>query len=127
MESSGREILLDTNFLLDCLKYGIHLSEIERLMDEKFEILVPMNVISELESLNLKGKERERRKVTLKLIENFKKIELEGKVDESILDYALKNRKRCLVCTNDGDLKSELRKSGVPVIFIRGKSHLEKI
>ena len=121
---SSIPVLLDSNFLISCILFKIRIENIHELVDFKHKIVIPENVLEELRNLNIKGEERISRDLALKIVERYEVIKLEGEVDSSILDFAEKNR--CVVCTNDRELKKKLKKIGVPVIFIRGKSHLQK-
>jgi len=79
-----KSALLDTNFILTCIKQKIDFFEELRFMG--FEIIIPDRVIDELKKL--------KQTLALKLLEknNFKKIILIGKdVDNSIINYAKKN------------------------------------
>ncbi len=91
-------------------------------MDEAHEVMVPQNVCEELEQLPLKGREKEAQKTMLSILEGYPVLPLQGKVDASLLEYARTHR--CIVCTNDRVLRSELRKIGRRTIFVRARSHL---
>lgn len=111
------DVILDTNFLLLPGRFKLRLESIQEVVQKKFEIVIPTNVISELERIKLTGSDKASKEIALKLSERYKKINLEGPVDKSILEYA-KNHK-CIVATNDMKLKSELREIQVPVIFMK--------
>ncbi len=124
-----KTIILDTNFLMIPYKYHIDIfSEIERLVPETHKIATLSSVVKELDSIVNRsgGSERIAARIALKLIE--KKgvgiIECKGKVDSSIINFAL-NNKYAVVCTNDKELKEKLKESGISIIFMRGKSRLE--
>jgi len=111
-----KSALLDTNFILTCIKQKIDFFEELRFMG--FEIIIPDRVIDELKKL--------KQTLALKLLEknNFKKIILIGKdVDNSIINYAKKNPE-ILVATLDKELSNKLKNRK---IIIRGKKKLEII
>jgi len=123
MASLNKLVLLDTNFVLSCYKFGINLEEIDRIVDEAHEIVVPENVLRELKHLNLKGKDEEARKTMLTILNRYPVLPLHNKVDASLLEYAQLHD--CIVCTNDRNLRKKLKKMGKKTIFVRGRSHLE--
>ncbi|MEK6823875.1 MAG: PIN domain-containing protein [Nanoarchaeota archaeon] len=108
--------LLDTNFILTCIKQKIDFFEELEFMGLK--ILIPEEVIDELKKLKQSS--------ALKLLEknNFSKINLAGKnVDNSIINYSKKNPE-ILVATLDRELQKKLKNRK---IIIRGKKKLEII
>ena len=123
MASSTKLVLLDTNFILSCYRFRIFLEEIDHLVDEVHEIVVPTNVLEELNRLTLTGKDEEARKVMLKVLEPYTTLPLEGKVDTSFLEYAQEHD--CIICTNDKPLRKILKKKGIKTIFVRARSHLK--
>jgi rRNA-processing protein FCF1 len=63
----------------------------------------------------------------LKLIseKNFRTIESNNpKADDAIFEFACKNKRDVIVCTNDMLLRKRLQKQGVRTIGLRGKSRL---
>ncbi len=116
-------VLLDTNFVLSCYRFGIRLEEIDSLLDEAHEICVPENVLEELKRLPLKGKEREARSIMLAVIARYPVLPLQGRVDESLICYAREHD--CVVCTNDRQLRKRLRTLGRRSLFVRSRSHLD--
>ena len=122
MASSTRLVLLDTNFILSCYRFRIYLEEIDRLIDEVHKIVVPANVLKELNQLTLTGKDEEARKTMLKVLDSYTTLPLEGRVDTSLLEFAREHD--CIICTNDKPLRKALRKMGIRTIFVRARSHL---
>lgn len=119
-------VLLDANFLMIPETYGIDIfSELDRLLDKKYELVAPEVVIGELKHLKEKGDSSERKaaRIALELAERAKIIESENPADEEILK--LSQEKNCVVGTNDSNLRKKLRDKGIPVIYIRQKSHLD--
>ncbi len=113
---------MDTNFILSCYRFRIYLEEIDHLIDEVHEIVVPANVLEELKRLTLTGKDEEARKTMLKVLDSYTTLPLEGKVDTSLLEFAREHD--CIICTNDKPLRKVLRKMGIRTIFVRARSHL---
>ena len=110
-----KTIILDTNFLIDCVKYKIDLfTEINRICSFDYKLAVLSSTILELErlkptSLNL----------IKKFIEKMEVIRSEGYVDKILIDLSNKD---IIIATHDQELKRRLKG---PVIIIRQKKYLE--
>lgn len=118
-------VILDTSFIISCINYKIDFLDSLAELLPGYELIVPIQVLVELEKLSLdkktKVKDREAAKLGLKLLAEVKKIKLEKKyVDLGILDY-MQNHQDDFVATVDKKLKRKLRK----VVVIRGKKKLE--
>ena len=114
-----KKILLDTSFLIDLVKFRIHLEEIGKLVEEKHEFYIPIQVTDEL-----KKKKTWYAKAALKLIEslNLNIVENEEKdADKAILSLTNENT---LVATNDKKLRTKLKKFGIKTIYLKGKKYL---
>ena len=119
------QVIADTSFLMIPGIFGVDIiSELGRILGRRYELLITGPVIRELEKISKKGKPRERAaaKMGLLIAKGWKLIDDEGGADESILKLAAK--KKCPVGTADGDLRKELRKIGIPVIYLRERSYL---
>lgn len=117
------KIILDTNFLIYCAKQKIdYVEEIGKLLSERYEIVIPIQVVDELEKLKLnekKLKDREAAELALQLLEakKIRKIEASGKTaDESAIKLAREDKKN-IVCTADRGIRKDLGKAIIP----RGK------
>ena len=117
--------LLDTNFLLTCSKQKIDLFEF--LNNEGFQILIPKQVLSELEGILIskkKAKFKDDAALSIKIIEknNFILIDIEGKtVDKGIINYANKN-KDVIIATLDKEIQKKTKNKK---LIIKGKKMLE--
>ncbi|MDI6707615.1 MAG: twitching motility protein PilT [Candidatus Thermoplasmatota archaeon] len=112
------KVLVDTNALLAIFQFKLNLEkELDRLLG-KYEILVPTCVIQELKKLRAKHA-----KSALKLAERYIKTELNGKVDNAILELAKEGN--IVVATNDRALRKKLRANKIPVVFLRARKKLE--
>ena len=121
-----RRVILDTNFLIDCIRFKIDLDEIDRLIDEEYKIFIPSTVLRELEKMS-KGKTEAGNiaKIVLKLIgqKEFKIINMKGRnTDESIIKSVEKND---VVGTNDVELKKKLKTLRNKTIYLRAKKYLD--
>ncbi|AHF81335.1 type II toxin-antitoxin system VapC family toxin [Thermococcus paralvinellae] len=124
-------VLVDTNFLLVPGQFGVDIiSELNRILDVKFEIAVPNIVLDELNVIEhkAKGKDLMAIRMAKKLVERFKVVEIgkfgEKPTDVQIYEFAVKNP-NVVVCTNDKLLKKKLREKGIPVVYLRQKKILE--
>lgn len=126
-----KRVLLDTNFILACVKQKIDFFEDIKFMGIK--ILIPKQVINELKKVvNSKKKlhSRNNAEIALKILEkeknSFKKIDLlnYGKnTDKRIKNFADKNE-NLIVATLDRELKSKMKNQK---LTIREKKKLEVI
>lgn len=120
-----KKIILDTNGLMIPGQFGVEiLSELERLGFDS--LIVPKPVVLELEKLSTEARGLDRRaaRIALSLIKDkrFEILEAEGKVDDLIVDLAIKLG--AAVLTNDIELKKRLCSKNVSVVYLRGKNHL---
>ena len=123
------KILLDTNFILSCVKQKIDFFSLaEEMFDEKLEWVVPKEVLEELKDLTERKKEKVADKqaadLSLQILERAgsERIELRNKnVDKGIIDY-LKKHPDFVLATLDKKLKLY---AGVRILTIRNKKSLE--
>jgi|TARA_B100001971_G_C18256434_1_gene582560 rRNA-processing protein FCF1 len=123
--------ILDTNFILTCVKQKIDFFEEIKFMG--MEILIPKQVINELKKVVNSKKKLHFRKdaeLSLKLLEkeknSFKKIDLlkYGKnTDKRLKNFTEKN-KNIIIATLDRELKNKIKN---PKLVIREKNKLEVI
>ena len=96
-----KAIVLDTNFLVYCVKFRIDLfSEIQRICNFKYKICILDSTIKELEKIEVINAKKEN-------------------VDEELIDLS---KKDCIIATQDLALKKQLKEA---VIIIRQKRYLE--
>ena len=118
------KVILDTNFLIYCAKEKLdYIEEINNILNEGFDLVVPEQVIGELKRLKIKakkGKDKDACDLALKILDK-KKINIvrpSGKsVDDAIMQLAQKNSKN-IVCTLDREMRWEL---GRVILVSRGK------
>jgi len=116
------KILLDTNFLIDVVRYKIDFDEIGELAGGKLTVVKP--VLNELKKIAAAGsKERGFAGVALMVLKR-KNVEIietgERRADEAIFSMAEKN----IVATNDIELRKRLKALGIKIIYLRAKKHL---
>ena len=119
-DNKRRVIILDTSFILDCLKAGINMDvEFARILDFNYEIIVPNFVIEELKKI--RGKYA---KLALELINKkfkVKRFNYIGSTDDLLVSLGLEGY---VIATMDKEIKDKLR-GKTNVIYIRNKSKLE--
>jgi hypothetical protein len=117
-------VIADTNFLMVPGLFGIDVfSELDRVLDRKYRVIVPESVVKELNQLARgTSDERSAARIALALVQRGQVIKTDAPADDVILELA-KGEDRA-VGTNDVRLRRELRTRGVPVIYLRQKSHL---
>lgn len=117
------KIILDTNFLLYCAKQKIdYVEEIGNLLNESYEIVVPFQVLNELEKLKKKakkGKDKDAAELALQLIElkKIEKIKAKGETADEVILNLVKEDKKNIVATLDRGMRKILKIA----IMLRGK------
>ena len=114
-----KQIILDTSFILTCIKNKIDF--FEQLKLEGIEILIPEQVVKELEGISNSKIEA---KFALKLIKLNKPkiIKIHGKnTDNAIVNYSKKNP-NIIVATLDSEIKKKIKNYK---LIIRNKKKLE--
>lgn len=111
------KVILDTNFLIYCAKNKLDYVEgIDELLSEGHEIVVPLQVIDELEKLKddklkkVSGKDKQASNLALQILEVNKihNINIKGKtVDEALVNLADENNKN-IVATLDREMRNKL-------------------
>ncbi len=115
-----KKVLLDTNFILSCLRKKIDFFEEIKFMGLK--IIIPNQVINELKKISQSKKKlrfREEAKLALILLSrnSFEKIDLENNyVDKGIVKFIEKNP-NYIIATLDAELKKKVKSK----LVIRGK------
>ena len=118
------QVIADTSFLMIPGLFGVDIIvELDRLLEKKYNLVIPAPVIDELKELVSRGKpvERSAASLGLSLAARGKKVQIKGPADEAIVNLAGEN---FVVGTTDSALRKEVRKRRVPVIYLREKSHL---
>ena len=112
-----KKVILDTSFVLTCIKQKIDFFDELSLMG--ILILIPKQVIVELKGVDKSG-------LSLKLLENnsFEEINIRTKnVDAGIIKYGQENPK-VIIATLDKEIKTKSKNSK---LVIREKKRLEII
>jgi len=114
------KILFDTNFALIPFQFKIDIySELNRIINEKYELYFLDVCIKELEKLKFG-------KAALELMKQkgvkFVSFPIYNGVDSTILEYAKKNN--AIIATQDKELKKKALKRKVRIITLRQKKYL---
>jgi rRNA-processing protein FCF1 len=121
-----KKVLLDTSFILSCIRHKIDFFEEISLMGIK--IIIPNEVISEINRFRYKKTEAG---IAVSLLENnknlFETLELgRGHVDNKIINF-VKESPDLMVATLDREIKDNLKQKKNKIMVIRGKKTLEII
>ncbi len=109
-----RKVLLDTNFILTCIKEKIDL--FEQLLG--YEIFIPIQVISELKKIDKSG-------LALKILSKQKVKEIDLKTDyadEGIIRFAQENPE-FVIATLDRAIKKKIKNPFLTIV--KGKKRVE--
>jgi len=122
-----KKVILDTNFILTCIKQKIDFFEEIKLMG--MQILIPKQVINEIKRVANSKKKlhfRENAKLALKLLEKnfFTEIDIKNRnVDKGLINLAKENRE-VIIASLDREIKNKIQN---PKLVIRAKKKLEVI
>ncbi len=124
------KVIVDSNALFVPLQFRIDIfSEIARLLNRNFELILLSPVKRELETLAQKSSPKTRKNASfaLSLAEKCRYVKVTEKPKEPTDDAIARIAKEwnAPVFTNDKLLRKRLRDISVPVIYVREKSRLE--
>jgi hypothetical protein len=129
-EREKLKVILDSNALFVPLQFKIDVfSDLKRLLNRSYELILLSSVKRELEDLSRKGSPKIRKNASyaLKLAEKCRYVEVDFPASMITDDVIVKIAEewKSPVFTNDRQLKQRLRDISVPVIYVRQKSRLE--
>lgn len=119
-----KEIVIDTNFILTCVKEKIDF--IHELEFQGFKVVIPEQILAELVKIVMsqkKFKDRKLAELAINILEKrkFKTDVLKDKnVDKGLMKYVKGHD--CYIATLDRDLKRKLKGH---IITIKGKNKIE--
>lgn len=123
------KVLLDTNFLMIPIRFGVDIfSEMGDLLEVVVEPVVTQSVLDEIHLLMREAKPSFSRELefALKIASQCTMIDderrLHEKVDDSLIRMAVDNG--LIVGTTDADLRRRLRAVGVPALYLRQSNRL---
>lgn len=123
------KVILDANFLMIPAQFRIDIiEEMQSLLKRKIEPIVLTPTYRELEKIATSehtkmGRQAE---LALKLAGECRVIEVKPEPNEAVDDLIARLAKecKCVVATNDQELRKKLKRIAVPTIFLRQKTHL---
>ena len=123
--TKNKTIILDTSAILMLFEFSINLEDELQKLVGKYEIKILTPVFNELKIISKQGdgKKNKNAKAALKLITKYPLIEVEGKGDDAIIEFAKKNK--CMVITNDKQLRKRLKEISTKSIFLKTKKILD--
>ena len=119
------DILIDTNFFVDSLRFKIPLNQISEVVMEKYNFFTLSVVVDELKKLAAKKSSDGRyAKLSLDVIKSYgmNVLKSAGNADDAIVKISKK--KRIVVATNDMALRKSLKAGGTKTIYIKSRKHL---
>jgi len=120
-----KKVLLDTNFLLIPGQFKVDIfKEIDRIIDEKYQLFIIDKTLDELEKLIKGNKEKDKKAAMLgkQLIKN-KKVRVINTQGDNVDDIIVKIKdKDTIVATQDKGLRKRLKGD---VIVLRQKKYLK--
>ncbi len=122
---SELQVILDTNFLMLPGIFGLDIfSELDRVLEQRYKLVVPSPVAEELKKIAAAGdpKDRSAARLAMEMLPRAETVESSLSADDAIMELA--QRGECAVGTNDAELRRRLKDSEIPVIYLRQKSHL---
>ncbi|PLW79651.1 twitching motility protein PilT [Candidatus Woesearchaeota archaeon] len=134
------KVILDTNFLFIPFQFNVDIFiEIDRIIEEKYELFILKETLDELDFLieKEKGKNKQNAVLAKKLAmsKNIPVLDVSKQKDLYITDISKNNKvddllvalsdKDHLVATLDLELKKRIRKKGSKILYLRSKDHLE--
>lgn len=122
-------VILDSNFLFIPLQFHVDIfEELKKLLNQQFKPVLLQPTYQELLRIAEHGppKLRQQASLALKLAEKCSIVHVETLPGENHDDVIVRVAKewRCLVATNDRELRRRLRKEKVPTIFLRQRAYL---
>ncbi len=122
-----KELLIDTNFLVECVKNKIDLySELRRILDFGFEVAILDRTLDELDTIVARGKKEGQYAKLARTILMTKKVTVipteGGHTDNLLLAKADENH---IIATMDKVLRQRLKRKGQDVVIIRAQKKLE--
>ena len=122
-------VLLDTNFLMVPLRFGVDIkSELGRIVESSFKLATTLAVVDELLRLKHQVKPGEVKEIDFALAtaEGIEKIDdvLGPKEDVDDQLIRLAGSRGVVVATTDTELRRRLRKACLPAIYMRQSRYL---
>lgn len=129
MREMTLQVILDSNFLFIPSQFQIDIfEELLTLLNRQFELVLLSVTLQEIHTMAKKGSPKMRRQALLarKLAERCRIVQVRRGMEETHDDVVVRiaQELKCPVATSDRALRKRLRRNGIPVIFLREKTHL---
>ncbi len=122
------KVILDTNFVLNCVKFKIDLfPELRRILNVNYRVYVIDKTLEELSKIAGLGKIKDKEAARLAKLLIEKKVNViktNGKKHVDALILEASDKSDTFVATQDKKFKDKLNKKWIPVIIIRQKKYL---
>jgi len=130
MAKSSRvhKVILDTNFLVDIVRFKVDLGSIGELLPGRYKLLIPEAVEKELKKMkskNAKAAIKLAKLRDLKIIKNHASVRGADNMIVSLAESMQDKKSKIAVATNDAELRKRLKALGVKTIYLRARKHLE--
>jgi len=122
-------VLLDTNFLMLPIRFGVDLRpELGRVIEASFSLATTPAVLDELRRLKKNVKTRESKNIDFALAsaEGIEKMDAVLLPEEDVDDQLVRlcETEDLIVATTDSELRKRIRQKGKPVVFLRQRRFL---
>ncbi len=125
MEKITRKVVMDTNFLLLPYQFGVDIFKQVHELVENAEVVIPDAVLEELDGLSKNmGKTGRAANLALKILgkEKWEKAVSSMSADKWVVAYAKMHR--AIVCTNDREIKQEIKKLKLKTLVLKGRRRI---
>ncbi|MBU2561109.1 MAG: hypothetical protein KKD17_02345 [Nanoarchaeota archaeon] len=127
-----KHIILDTNFLLIPAQFKVDIfSEIQKIMEEPYELCIVDKTLEELDKLkkSASGRDKQAAGLALQLIKakEVRSLKTEKNLNTDKLILELAKPADFIVATQDMALKDVLKRKNVQLIVLRQKKYLKLI
>ena len=129
MAKVGRmhRIIVDTNFLIDIVRFKIEMESIRELLLGSYNLVIPKAVEDELrrmKSNHAKAAIKLAKLRGVKTIKNPAGIKGADNIIVAIAEELYNKKVKIAVATNDAKLRKRLKALGVKTIYLRKRKHL---
>ena len=119
-------VILDTNFLMIPAQFRVDIfEEIKRIMVDPYQLCIFEATVTELKKVSEgHGKHSTAAKIALILIKQKNLKILKNSLTTGYVDELILNEKNAIICTQDAELKKQLKKKHVKIITLKSREYL---
>ena len=122
------KIILDTNFLVDIVRFKVDLDSVGELVLGKYKLIMPEAVEKELKKMKTKHA-KSALKISklkkLKTVSDPRAVKGADNIIVAIAEELFNKKSKVAVATNDAKLRKRLKGLGAKTIYLRARKHLE--